>query len=125
MEAKKILFVEDDLATRELYQEVLEEAGFSVDVARDGKERLTKAQVGGYALIVLDIMLPKMDGLALMGELKLHPAKLSNGGIVLLTNLEHDSIVREGLKMGALDCIVKSSINPGQFVEKVKGYLGM
>jgi DNA-binding response OmpR family regulator len=124
METKqRLLIIEDDAATRALYQEVLEEAGFAVDAAADGKEGLAKAQEGGYALMLFDIMLPKMDGLAIMSELKTNPPKKANGKVLILTNLEHNTVVTEGLKLGAVDYIVKSSINPGQLVERVKGYL--
>jgi len=124
MDRKKLLIVEDDAATRALYKEVLEEAGFVVDAAADGKEGLEKAQEGGYSLLIFDIMLPKMDGLSIMGELKTSPAKKPNGKILILTNLEHDTVVQEGLKLGAVDYIVKSSVNPGELVERIKGYLG-
>lgn len=123
MEQKRLLIIEDDTATRELYKEVLEEAGFVVDTAPDGKEGLAKAQEGGYALMLFDIMLPKMDGLAIMGELKANPPKKANGKVLILTNLEHNTVISEGLKLGAVDYIVKSSINPGELVERVKGYL--
>lgn len=75
MDLKKLLIIEDDAATRALYKEVLEEAGFAVDAAADGKEGLAKAQEGGYALMIFDIMLPKMDGLSIMAELKTHPPR--------------------------------------------------
>lgn len=123
MDLKKLLIVEDDGPTRALYKEVLEEAGFVVDIAADGREGLTKAQEGGYALMIFDIMLPKLDGLSIMGELKIHPPQKANGKVLILTNLEHDTVISEGLKLGAIDYIVKSSINPGELVEKIKGYL--
>lgn len=123
MDKKRLLIVEDDGPTRALYKEVLEEAEYLVDAAADGKEGLEKAQAGGYALMILDIMLPKMDGLAIMAELKTHPPQKPNGKILILTNLEHDTVVKEGLKLGAIDYIVKSSINPGELVEKVNSYL--
>jgi DNA-binding response OmpR family regulator len=123
MDKKRLLIVEDDAATRALYKEVLEEAGFLVDDAADGKEGFERAQAGGYALMIFDIMLPKMDGLSIMGELKINPSQNANGKVLILTNLEHDTVVNEAMKLGAVDYIVKSSINPGQLVERVKGYL--
>jgi two-component system chemotaxis response regulator CheY len=123
MAQKTILLVEDSLETRELYQEVLEEAGFSVTPAIDGEDGLDKASKGGYDLILLDIMMPKMDGLTLLSKLKTNPPKLPNGGILLLTNLEHDVVIKQALSLGAMDYLVKSNLNPGQIVEKVKSII--
>jgi two-component system, chemotaxis family, chemotaxis protein CheY len=123
MDKKKLLLVEDSTETRNLYQEVLEEANFLVDAAADGKEGLDKARIGGYDLLIMDIMLPKLDGLSIMTELKNNPPQNPNGKVVVLTNLEHDSVVNECLQLGAVDYIVKSNVNPGELVEKIKGYL--
>jgi CheY-like chemotaxis protein len=123
MEAKKrILLVEDDADTRELYEEVLKEAGFEVVTAVDGADGLNKAKNGGFAVILLDVMMPNMDGLSFMTHLKQTPppATMPNGDILLLTNLDHGSVITEGLKLGAVAYLVKSNVNPGQVVEKVK-----
>jgi len=121
--AKKILLVEDDQYTQDVYQEILKEAGFEVTLAIDGQEGLQKAQEGGYNLILLDIMMPKMDGLTLLKELKANPPKKDNGPIIMLTNLSHDPIVSEGLSLGAKSYVTKSDINPDQLVSKVKEFL--
>lgn len=117
---KRILLVEDEVATRQLYQEVLQEAGFEVEVACDGAEGLQKALEGGFSLIILDVMLPKKDGLELIGELNRGEPKAPNGGVLFLSNLEHDSIIKAGIGAGAIEFLVKSNIDPGQLVEKVK-----
>jgi DNA-binding response OmpR family regulator len=123
MDQKKILLVEDEVLTRELYEEVLEEEGFAVSTAADGEEGLQKAMEGGFSLIILDIMLPKMDGLELLKALKASPPAKENGKILILSNLENDSITKAGIESGASDYLVKSNINPGQLVEKVKKLL--
>ncbi len=123
MDKKKILLIEDDTPTRELYQEVLQQEGFLVTSASDGQDGFEKAEVGGYDLILLDIMMPKMDGITLLSKLKETPPKAPNGKILLLTNLEHDVVIDEGLKLGAVAYLVKSNSTPGQVVEKVKSYL--
>jgi DNA-binding response OmpR family regulator len=120
MNDRKILVVEDDENTRNLYQKILTEAGFKVDIAADGNEGLTKCQGGGYDLVLLDVMLPKMDGVALLGELKKNPAKVPNKNIYLLTNLAHDPILEEAINLGAKDVILKTDVNPKELAEKVK-----
>lgn len=121
--AKKILIVEDDIYTRDLYKEVFEEAGFEVDVAADGQEGLTKARMGGYNLILLDVMMPNLDGLGFLKGLKEKPAEVANGSIILLTNLGHDPVVAEAMANGAKTYMVKADVNPGELVEKASKYL--
>jgi CheY-like chemotaxis protein len=121
---KRILVVEDDVNNRNLYQRVLTDVGYKVDVAADGAEGLTKCQAGGYDLVLLDIMLPKMDGVALLGELKKTPPKLPNKNIYMLTNLTHDPILTEAVSLGAKDVILKTDINPEELAKKVKTILG-
>lgn len=119
----KILLVEDDINTLKLYQEVLKNAGFAVTPAADGEEGLTKAKEGGYSLILLDVMLPKMDGLALLTELKKDPPKVKNGPIVLLTNLTHGPVIKKALNIGAKGYIIKSDVTPDELIEKIKALL--
>ena len=122
MENKKILLVEDDQFTRELYEEVLKDAGFAVDSAVDGVDGLSKMTVGGYNLILLDVMMPKMDGLDVLRELMNNPPKVKNGPIVLLTNLTNDPVIDTAYGLNAKGHLVKSDITPGELVEHVKKY---
>jgi len=123
MNKKKILLVEDDQFTRELYEEVLKDAGFAVDSAVDGVDGLSKMTVGGYNLILLDVMMPKMDGLDVLRELMNNPPKVKNGPIVLLTNLTNDPVIDTAYGLNAKGHLVKSDITPGELVEKIKKYL--
>ena len=122
MENKKILLVEDDQFTRELYEEVLKDAGFAVDTAVDGVDGLSKMTVGGYNLILLDVMMPKMDGLDVLRELMNNPPKVKNGPVVLLTNLTNDPVIDTAYGLNAKGHLVKSDITPGELVEHVKKY---
>lgn len=65
----KILFVDDDEGLRDLYEEVLVEEGYEVLTARNGKEALQKLEKGKPDLIVLDIVMPKMDGMEALGRI--------------------------------------------------------
>jgi len=121
---KRILIVEDELYLRELYQEVLEEEGFIVETASDGMEGYSKAAKGGYDLILLDVMLPKMDGLELLAKLRKGPKpKSANGPIVLLTNLSKDMAISKGKTLGIDGYLIKSDLTPGEIIAKVKNYL--
>ncbi|HKZ34268.1 MAG TPA: response regulator, partial [Patescibacteria group bacterium] len=91
---QKILLIEDDQTLQELYKELLEDAGFTVQVAKDGDEGLSGLMKGGYALVLLDVMLPRKDGIAILKELKKSKSLQPNGPIVLLTNLGNDEIIK-------------------------------
>ena len=80
-------------------------------------------QDGGYDLILLDIMLPKMDGLEVLKKLKEKPPNEKNGPVVLLTNLGQDSIIKKGFELGASGYLIKSSMNPDQVLSEVKVFL--
>lgn len=120
---KKILIVEDDPYTRDIYQEILTDCGYEVTTTVDGQEGLAKAQIGGYSLILLDVMMPKMNGLEFLEQLKQNPPKIKNGPIILLTNLGHDEIVQDALSKGATSYLVKSDLIPSDLVAHVKEFL--
>lgn len=120
----KILIVEDEKYLRELYVEILEEAGYQVDQAKNGKEGYQKIFKGGFDLVLLDIILPEMDGVQILE--KFHeirkPIRL-NKKIVMLTNLGAEQMATKCLSLGASGYLVKSDLNPGEFLDKVKEYL--
>lgn len=124
MDKKKILLVEDDIYTRDVYVEVLGDAGFEVISAQDGEEGLVKASQGGFDLILLDVMMPKLDGLGVLRNLSQKPPQSQNGPIILLTNLGHDPVIKEALSLGAKSYLIKSDLNPDQLVLAVKKFLG-
>ena len=119
---QKILVVEDDLFLRELYTDILTAEGYKVEGAADGEEALQKIKVGGYDLILLDIIMPKMDGLDVMKQVQTAPPQNPNKCVVFLTNLDKDEEIRTALKLGN-GYLIKSQITPGSLVEEVKMYL--
>ena len=123
MDKKRILLVEDDQYTRELYEEVIKGEGYALDSATNGEEGLEKIKAGGYNLILLDVMMPKMSGLEVLRAVKNDPPKVQNGPIVILTNLTNDPILNQAYGLNARDFVVKSDITPGDLLEKIKGYL--
>lgn len=122
-DVEKILVVEDDQFLRELYDELLRGEGYEVDIAEDGEVGLSKFLEGGYNLVLLDIMLPKIDGLEILRRAKDKKQKKENGPVVLLTNLGQDSIIKEGFSLGASGYLVKSAMNPDQVLNEIKVFL--
>lgn len=120
---KKVLVVDDDQYIRDIYREVLEGEKYQVETAVDGQEGLLKAQEGGYDLILLDAMMPKVDGLGVLKGLKENPPKVENKAIILLTNLAHDKVIDEAMENGAKSYLIKSEMNPDQFLQNIKKFL--
>src|SRR3989338_3355328 len=120
--AKKILLVEDEDFIRELYVRQLSKAGFEVKSAADGQTGLETLKNESFDLLLLDIMLPGMNGLQLLREFKTqNPA--STMITILLTNLGQEAVIKEGFELGAQAYLIKASYTPDQVVNEVKNAL--
>lgn len=117
-----VLLVEDEQYLRELYQEILSEQGYTVDTAADGEEGYNKVKQGGYDLVILDIILPKMNGLEIMRKIRSESSLKPNKKVVFLTNLDKDEEIKEALQLGD-GYFIKSQITPGSLVNELKAYL--
>lgn len=125
MDNKKILLlVEDEQEIREVYLTTLQNAGYIVDCAVNGKEALQKIESAKYDLILLDIVMPEMDGHEVMQKLAQHQTMPKKTPILLLTNLVRDAAITEMMKLGATSYIVKVDITPDQLLEKIAQHLG-
>ena len=118
----KILVVEDDEFLLELYSTKLQMEGFQVFSANDGERGLRYAKEKNPDLILLDIVLPKMDGLDVLRKIK-ENKDTEKIPVVLLTNLSQKDEVQEGLKAGAKDYLIKAHFMPSEVVEKIKKLL--
>ena len=120
---KKILLVDDDQFIRELYEEILKNEGFEVDAAQDGKQGLEKILEGGFDLILLDVMMPQLDGIGVIRALEKSLPRHKNGPILLLTNLAHDPVIDEALQKGVKNCLNKADLTPEDFLHTVQSAL--
>jgi len=118
MNGKKLLIVEDEQDIRELYAEILRDEGYEVTEAWDGEVGLKTALSGRFDIILLDVMLPKVDGLRILKEIKKKP-ELSKIPIVLLTNLGADAVIKEAFTLGAEAYVIKSEYTPDQVINEV------
>ena len=119
----KILIVDDDQTLLALYSELLKGEGYEIDLAIDGEGGLEKASRGGYDLILLDVNLPKRDGLSIVKDLKEKKPLSPNGKICFLTNAI-EVVDREEVESLGITSLLKSSLTPEQFLSEVKGMLG-
>lgn len=123
MSNKKILVVEDEHMLAEMYATKFTMEGFSVVKAFDGEEGLKEAKSGHPDIILLDIIMPKLDGFTVLKEIR-KDAGLKRTPVLMLTNLGQDDDVKKGKELGADDYFVKSNHTPADVVEKVKSMLG-
>lgn len=120
--AKKILLVEDEDFIRELYVRQLAKAGFQVKSAVDGTSGLETLKAETFDLLLLDIMLPGMNGLQVLREFKTQNPQ-SPMITILLTNLGQEAVIKEGFELGAQAYLIKASYTPDQVVSEVKNAL--
>ncbi len=121
MRTIKILIIEDDSMLRELYTELLTSEGYNIESAPDGSKGLEKMKTGGWDIILLDIMLPIIDGFEILEILKQTPPPIPNGFVVFLTNLSGEEMQEKGIEMGGKAYWKKSEMTPGEVVQRLKG----
>ncbi len=106
----KVLIVEDDKDLNQAYQMILRRDGHEVFVAHNGKEALKEAQAHDPQLILLDLLMPIMDGLEFLKKYDL--PKQKDVKVLIFTNMENSPEVNEAYKLGAHRCIIKSWTAP-------------
>jgi len=117
--AKTILIIEDDKFLRELIVRKLTEEGFGVSEAVDGEEGIKKIKEEKPDLVLLDLILPGIDGFEVLSQMRKESA-LSSIPVIILSNLGQKDDVEKGLKMGAVDYLIKAHFTPGEIIEKIK-----
>lgn len=114
-----ILVVEDNVTLQGLLKERLSQEGWKIETASDGVEGLAKAQKIKPTLILLDLLLPKKDGVTVLKELR-EKADTKNIPVIVLTNLSDGETVANVLTSGGMDFLVKTDYSLDQVVERIK-----
>jgi len=118
----KILIVEDDAYITGMYKTKLIMAGYDVKVAEDGEKGLAALEAETPDLLLLDIVLPKVDGFQILEEVRKNP-KTKDLPVILLTNLGQKVDVERGLALGADDYMIKAHYTPSEVVEKISNLI--
>ncbi|MFC1662813.1 response regulator transcription factor [Patescibacteria group bacterium] len=118
-ETHTIVLVEDDSFLAGMYVAKLEMEKFRVHLAGDGNIGLKKIVEIKPDIILLDIVLPKMDGFAVLEKIK-KEKDLKNIPVILLTNLGQRDDVEKGLALGASDYLIKAHFMPSEVIDKIK-----
>ena len=119
---RRILLVEDDRFLRKAAEAALRRNGFTVLTATDGEEALRMARAEIPDLVLLDLIMPKMQGFEVLRALKQEPATAAVP-VVVLSNLGQDSDVRQALEGGAAAYLVKANLALDELVRRVQEIL--
>jgi len=120
--AKKILVIEDDRFLRELICQKLLKEGYDVVEAIDGEKGTELAKSEKPDLILLDLILPGIDGFEVLARVKSDP-DASRVPVIILSNLGQKDDIEKGLKMGAVDYLIKAHFTPAEIVEKIRSII--
>lgn len=117
-----VVIVEDDEFLSGIYQTKFTLEGFAVTIAGNGEEGLKTVEKKLPDIVLLDILLPKLDGFAVLERLKKNP-KTKDIPVILLTNLGQKDDVDKGIALGAADYLIKAHFKPSETVDKVRQIL--
>jgi DNA-binding response OmpR family regulator len=119
---KTILIIEDDEFFRDLVDKKLISEGFNVAKAVDGEEGIKKTKEEKPDLILLDLLLPNVDGFEVLERIKKDPDTASIP-VIILSNLGQKEEVEKGLESGAADFLIKAQFTSDEIIEKVRNVL--
>ncbi|MBI2450403.1 MAG: response regulator [Candidatus Nealsonbacteria bacterium] len=119
---KKILLVEDDPFLADIYTTKMKEAGFDIQVVEDGGGVIARIKEQKPDLLLLDIVLPHLDGWEVIRQIK-ESADLKDLRVIILSNLGQKNEVEKGLQMGAVKYLIKAHYTPTEIAEEIKKVL--
>jgi len=119
---KKILIIEDDKFLAKMLGRMLESHNYEIIMASNGKEGLIKSSDNDIDLILLDIMLPDIDGFDLLETIKGND-KTRKIPVIIVSNLGQPEDMQQGRRLGAIDYLVKSNLSLDEVVAKIRKYL--
>lgn len=119
---KKILLIEDDPFLIDIYQTKLKEKKFEVFLAENGREAFEILKEKRPNLILLDIVLPYIDGWEILKKIKKNP-KFKDTKVVIISNLSQKQEIEKGLKLGAEKYLIKAHYTPSEVIEEIEKIL--
>lgn len=119
---KSILLIEDDPFLIDIYTTKFSEEGLSAEVASDGEMVFKKLEEKEPDLIVLDIVLPKIDGWEVLRKIRSSP-KFKDLKVIILSNLSQKEEIEKGRDLGATKYLIKANFTPSEVVEEIKSLL--
>ena len=121
----KVLIVEDDKFLAELISTKLDKEGYDIVLSTDGESGVAKTKEERPDIILLDIMLPGMDGFEVLETMKKdEDVKVKETPVIILSNFGQEEKIEKGLSLGAKDYLVKANFTTSEIVDKIKDVLG-
>jgi CheY-like chemotaxis protein len=120
----RILFIEDDRFIADMYRLGLEESGWSVEIAHDGLEGLNRAMEDPPALILLDLLLPRMDGFEVLRQLRANERTRATPVLIVSNASGLGGREEETRSLGIVDWLVKANTTPAALISRVSRILG-
>lgn len=117
----KVLIVDDDPFILDMYVLKFKELGYDISAAGDGKNALAKIRKEKPDIVLLDVVMPSMDGFEIMQEIQ--KDKPPHPKIIFLTNLGQKEDIEKGMRLGASDYVIKAHFTPSEVAEKVKAFV--
>lgn len=114
-----ILLVEDDQMLREINTDVLQSEGYTVTVAMDGEQALSALQTGKWDVILMDVLIPKMDGFAVIEKAKSELHLSMSAPIVFLTNMDEEKDKLRAQELGG-SLVIKGNLTPPDLIALVQ-----
>jgi DNA-binding response OmpR family regulator len=121
-EKKFVVIIEDDAMISSMYKTKLDASGFEVMISDNGADGLELVKKEKPDIILLDIILPQLDGFSVLEAIKADE-KTKKIPVLILTNLGTEEDIDKGKKLGALDYIVKANLTPAEVIDKVNQYI--
>lgn len=118
----KVLIVDDEEILRRIYSDRLTFEGYTVETAADGEEALQKMGANTPNLILLDILMPKLNGLQVLEQMNANPT-LKAIPVIVLSNVANDENIKKALALGARDYLLKTNFSPNEIITKIKALI--
>lgn len=129
----KVLIVDDDRDILNIYSQILKGAGFEVDTASSGKEGYAKILQGGFDIVLLDLVMPELDGIAILKGLKQKEVEAENnpssdsyvykGPIIILTQIDQPQLIDTAFELGAKGYLIKANLQAQDLPAKISEIL--
>lgn len=118
---KSILIAEDEQSMAKILTKKLQASGYEAKAVSDGQEAVDELSKTKYNLLLLDLLMPKMDGFTVLSKLKEKGISVT---VIVTSNLGQEEDIKKAKALGAKDYLVKANVSLAQIIEKVKSHLG-
>jgi len=121
--AKKILIIEDDAFLQGLASRKLQGEGYEVSIATNGEEGFKALEENGHDLILLDLLLPNIDGFEFLEKMRANE-KWKDTKVIVFSNLSEEKDIKRTQELGVIDYMIKANFTLDELTNKIKGIVG-